>query len=306
MTISKYLVPVRGAGELPPLFLVHSIAAELSWLSPLANQLPKAQPVYGFSAPGLNSEAPFFHSLPEMAAAYLHDLRQVQPRGPYRLGGYSFGGTVAFEMARQLDEAGECVELLVLVDAFAPAPGLVRTLSRWADDGLLLQVVSNLFGLHWKSRELLPAGRLPAGDLAAQTEIATRHLLAHCTIPHSFEVLRGYLARCQAVMRQHAALLAAYRPQPFGPWRNPPLRSVLLHNTRGLIARGSALRLPELPDDERDPPHGWEAWLPTPPERFAIDCEHFMLARDPALGEVARVLQQVLHGDAASRPVAAV
>ena len=56
-----------------------------------------------------------------MAAAHIAALRTVQPRGPYRLGGYSLGGLVAFEMAHQLRRAGEAVEMLLLVDSRAPA-----------------------------------------------------------------------------------------------------------------------------------------------------------------------------------------
>jgi len=61
-----------------------------------------------------------------MAGAFIRNLREVQPRGPYRLGGYSFGGLVAHEMAVQLTQQGERVELLIQFDAFAPSAARQR------------------------------------------------------------------------------------------------------------------------------------------------------------------------------------
>jgi thioesterase domain-containing protein len=60
------------------------------------------------------------HSVPLLARAQLREIRKVRPRGPYLLGGYSFGGTVAFEVARILQQEGEQVERLLLMDALPP------------------------------------------------------------------------------------------------------------------------------------------------------------------------------------------
>ncbi len=63
------------------------------------------------------------------------------------MGGYSFGGVVAFEMARQVQQAGQSVERLFLVDAYAPGAPVTRALSRWTEDGFLMQAVANLLGV---------------------------------------------------------------------------------------------------------------------------------------------------------------
>jgi thioesterase domain-containing protein len=72
-------------------------------------------PVFGISASGLDADQPDW-DVPELAAHYVSWVREVQPEGPYRLGGWSSGGTLAYEMARQLIAAGAHVEFLALID----------------------------------------------------------------------------------------------------------------------------------------------------------------------------------------------
>jgi thioesterase domain-containing protein len=80
------------------------------------------QPFYGIQAPGLNGKQPCLTSVDEYASYYLEQLLGVQPEGPYFLGGYSFGGLVALEMARGLAERGQEVALLALVDTYPGVP----------------------------------------------------------------------------------------------------------------------------------------------------------------------------------------
>src|SRR5581483_2774862 len=111
-----------------PLFLVHPIGGHVYFYLPLASQLGDQVPVFGIQAQGADGEASPLQTIEEMAQRYLAAVRLVQPQGPYRLGGSSFGGVVSFEMARQLEEAGERVELLALIDS--PAPGSLPTFFR--------------------------------------------------------------------------------------------------------------------------------------------------------------------------------
>jgi thioesterase domain-containing protein len=112
------LLPLRTGGPGTPLFCVHPLGG-LGWAyRTLTRHLPGHHPVYGLQAAGFDEPAPLPSAITEMAAGYLTRLREVQPSGPYRLLGWSFGGLVAQEMAVQLQDAGEEVELLVLLDAF--------------------------------------------------------------------------------------------------------------------------------------------------------------------------------------------
>ncbi len=119
------LQPVSAASAAagrPPFFCVHAVGGTVFSYGELARVLGPAQPFYGLQSPGLeagvNGSAPA--NIAEMAAAYLTAVRTVQPEGPYLLGGWSMGGVVAFEMARQLRESGEEVPLLALLDSHLP------------------------------------------------------------------------------------------------------------------------------------------------------------------------------------------
>jgi thioesterase domain-containing protein len=103
-----------GAPDCPPLFCIHPVGGEVVAYRELARRLP-GQTVYGLQSPGRPIE-----DLREMAALYVEAVRQAQAEGPYRLAGWSMGGVVAFEMARQLAERGEEAPLLALIDTVSP------------------------------------------------------------------------------------------------------------------------------------------------------------------------------------------
>ncbi len=115
------LVPIRAGGGSRPLFFVHGAGGAVRSYGELAAHLGPDRPLYGLQSRGLDGEAAPLATLVEMAADYCRAVRAVQPEGPYLLGGWSMGGMVAFEMARQLEAAGQRVERLVLVDT--PPPG---------------------------------------------------------------------------------------------------------------------------------------------------------------------------------------
>jgi thioesterase domain-containing protein len=136
----KSLVSIRSGGDRRPLYLVHGLAGEISYFYNLVRYLEPDRPVYGLQAPA----APFDQMEP-MASHYLQEIRQVQPEGPYLLGGYCLGGCVAYEMARQLVEAREEVQVLALFNSVPPrhiigdsaplATILARRLKRFASKG---------------------------------------------------------------------------------------------------------------------------------------------------------------------------
>jgi acetoacetyl-CoA synthetase len=110
------LVLMRSGNGGPPLFLVHSIWGDVLGMRQFAVAMRSDIPVYGLRARGLQGEAPQ-RSVEEMAASYAEVIRGLQPQGPYRVAGHSFGGLLAFEIARLLSEQGEEVDWLGLIDA---------------------------------------------------------------------------------------------------------------------------------------------------------------------------------------------
>ena len=99
---------------------MHPVGGNVLCYADLARRLDAGRPVYGLQAVGLDGGEPQSR-IEEMAASYLDALAAVQPAGPYLLGGWSLGGVIAYEMARQLARRGERVDLLALIDS--PVPG---------------------------------------------------------------------------------------------------------------------------------------------------------------------------------------
>ena len=114
------LVQVRGGGAGAPFFCVHPVGGGVLCYLDLARCLPADRPFYGLQARGQSRGEETVGTVEEMAALYLDAMRAVQPQGPYLLGGWSFGGVIAFEMARRLRAGGEEVALLALFDSRPP------------------------------------------------------------------------------------------------------------------------------------------------------------------------------------------
>lgn len=116
------LLPLRADGTSPPLFCIHP-GGGLSWCyAALPGRLGPDVPVYGLQARGLHDGERLPGSIAEMAADYLHQIREVQPAGPYHLAGWCFGGGVAHQIAVQAQAAGDDVSMLALVDAVPSNP----------------------------------------------------------------------------------------------------------------------------------------------------------------------------------------
>ena len=106
------LIPVQPSGSQPPFFWVHGDLSN----SFLPRYLGWDQPLYGLEHQSQDGKPALYDSVESIASHYLDEIHTVQPKGPYFLGGYSFGAMVAFEMAQQLKKAGADVALLALLD----------------------------------------------------------------------------------------------------------------------------------------------------------------------------------------------
>ncbi|MFH8621754.1 amino acid adenylation domain-containing protein [Streptomyces vietnamensis] len=122
------LLPLSTRGTRRPLFCVHP-GTGVGWAyAGLARHLGDDQPLYALQARALSEPGHRPRSVEQMADDYLEQIRRVQPWGPYRLLGWSYGGLVAHTMAVRLREAGERVELLALMDVHQTGPGSVSVL----------------------------------------------------------------------------------------------------------------------------------------------------------------------------------
>ncbi|NMO53368.1 amino acid adenylation domain-containing protein [Actinoplanes sp. TBRC 11911] len=148
----EVLLPLRADGDLPPLFCVHP-AAGMSWVySGLLRHLEPGRPVYGLQDPALGGKAGL-ETVETTAAAFVERIRSVQPRGPYHLLGWSYGGLVAHAMASLLQSRGDEVGLLALADSY-PLIGRSWAESTDLDTSDLLTMVLDSLGHRHAARPL--------------------------------------------------------------------------------------------------------------------------------------------------------
>ena len=114
------LIIIRGSGTKTPFFCVHALLGSVFHYHRLASLMNEDQPFYALQAPGLDGTERPLDSVDAFARLYLQSVREVQPVGPYKLGGYSFGSWIALEMANQLAEAGERVSFVGILGSDVP------------------------------------------------------------------------------------------------------------------------------------------------------------------------------------------
>ena len=115
----RSLVPIRTAGTKRPLFLIHGLGLNVLLYTTVINFLDPEQPVYGLQAKGLNGLDDPLDTIESIAACYISEIQTIDKDGPYALAGFSLGGRIAYEMARQLDAMGKKVNFLGILDATA-------------------------------------------------------------------------------------------------------------------------------------------------------------------------------------------
>jgi aryl carrier-like protein len=136
--VEKPIVLLNSEGTREPIFFLHNdISTEGLYCRRLAALIDRDQPVY-IVAPHGTEGLPYLFSVEDMAADYLTRIREVKPKGPYRLGGYCTGGLAAYELARLFTEAGEDVERVILVNSAALPRRSIRRL-----DGLVRALCTN-------------------------------------------------------------------------------------------------------------------------------------------------------------------
>jgi amino acid adenylation domain-containing protein len=147
------LVTIQPVGNRTPLFCVHPIGGNVLCYADLARHLGREQPFYGLQSLGLNEKQAPLTRIEDMAFHYIQSLQSIQPQGPYQIGGWSFGGVVAFEMAQQLYQQGHEVALLALIDCYAP---ITNNMPQEIDEALLVaSVVKDLGGIFGKDISVL-------------------------------------------------------------------------------------------------------------------------------------------------------
>ncbi|HSP78046.1 MAG TPA: alpha/beta fold hydrolase, partial [Myxococcaceae bacterium] len=258
-----------GEGGVRPLFLVHGGGGSALTYTELARHLGPQRPVYGLSAPGLDGGEKLPASVEEMARHYLAQVRTVQPEGPYLLGGWSFGGLVALEMAQQLRAAGETVSLLALMDSHAPSS---RPPSE-SDELSLLAAFGQTLGLPWRHLSLEPERLKRLGGRELLAYVLEQARRGPSGTPHLELEEAEHLF---ALFRHHVEAQRRYVPRPYaGP---------------AVLFRAGTQPAGVTAEDL-----GWRSWLTGGLTVDELPGDHYLLLRPPYVTSLARALARHLH-----------
>jgi amino acid adenylation domain-containing protein len=264
------LVAMQPRGSRPPFFCVHPAGGTVYCYADLSRLLGPDQPFYGFNAQGLNGERPPQTRVEDMASVYIKALRDVQPTGPYLLGGWSFGGVIAYEMAQQLLAQNEQIALLALIDSVSRINGVDVT----KEDRVthLLRFALNL-GL---SLEQLTAGQdqpLDSGPDEQLRWILKQAQMAH-QVPSTTDI--ATLRNLLKLYETNVLAMFNYTPQIF----------------RGRVTLFKARE--RLREDIQDPALGWNELVTGGLEIYEVPGNHFTIMRRPHLKILAESLRNCL------------
>jgi thioesterase domain-containing protein len=197
------VVPLRATGTHPPLFCIHPADRRVFGYLGVARHLGPEQPVHGLRDVGEDLARP----VPVIAAEHVAALREVQPRGPYYLLGWSFGGFVAHEMAVQLRAAGEEVAFTGLLDAMSPELARAWPWARDADTAVTLAMEA-------AARRALPFKMRPEEveglELEEQARRIVRAMRAAGAAPPGFDA--AVLVEQVRIVRARNASRGSYTP----------------------------------------------------------------------------------------------
>jgi nonribosomal peptide synthetase DhbF len=263
------LLPLRTQGEHPPLFCVHP-AGGLSWCyAGLMASLGPGYPIYGIQARGISRREKLPQTLNELAADYIRQIRTIQPTGPYHLLGWSLGGNVVQAMATQLQNQGEGINLVALLDAY---PSTILPYKAPDEEKALIALLV-LGGYDPKN-----LGDKPL-NLANVLEILRHDGSALASLDDET------ILNLKTVFVNSVRILSEYRPEPF----------------TGNILFFRSASMPEW--SEPICPEAWQPYIRGRIDQHDIDCHHKDMCQPKPLADIGLVLVQKLqevkkiHGD---------
>ncbi|WP_416722721.1 non-ribosomal peptide synthetase DhbF [Bacillus stercoris] len=251
------LLPLRTSGDKLPLFCVHP-AGGLSWCyAGLMTNIGTDYPIYGLQARGIGQREELPKTLDDMAADYIEQIRTVQPKGPYHLLGWSLGGNVVQAMATQLQNQGEEVSLLVMLDAY---PNHFLPIKEAPDDEEALIALLALGGYDPDS----------LGDKPLDFEAAIEILRSDGSALASLD--ETVILNLKNTYVNSVGILGSYKPKTF----------------RGNVLFFRSTIIPDWFDPIE--PDSWKPYINGQIEQIDINCRHKDLCQPEPLAQIGKVL----------------
>jgi len=269
-TLKYFFAPLRSSGDRPPLFCIFPGPPGAR---DLADCLPEDQPVYEFYSFAKADGASSFPTVEQLAAAYLEDIRRVQPRGPRQLCGYSKGGLIAYEMARLLLNQNEDVSMLVLFGTRHPAFTQNLTTKEMAKFKILYIV--NRLGKYARNLVRLRFDRVAADAL--ELLLKRSKMVGWRTIRPFFRAVNRPVPKSMRGAETNVSLWA-YNPQPY--------------SKRFVVLRPRDFVLDKLNDQTL----GWHACATGGVDIYLVPGDHSTMIYKPHVRGLVDIIKPMLAG----------
>ncbi|MFN7998531.1 MAG: amino acid adenylation domain-containing protein [Bryobacteraceae bacterium] len=264
-----YLLPLRTAGDGLPVFCISSAATDAHCFRSIAKSIRGEHPFYALSNP---IEDPLrLQTVEELATRIRHTIREIRPQGPYVLGGYCFGGVVAFEAARQLMAQGQDVPLLVLFDALAPGyPKLFQNRTRY---------------LHY-ARRLFSSRNGSSAIKFADVRVHLRFMVRRFRTRVAAQTQRAAARISPESVNIPVADLSSFMERSARLYRPARISTRIAHFVAGQQEVSSRI--------VEDPRLGWRDLCTEDFEVYAVPADHGSLFLDQQAEGIGRVFQDLL------------
>ncbi|NEQ88971.1 MAG: type I polyketide synthase, partial [Moorea sp. SIO2I5] len=274
------LVPIQPEGSKPPLFLVSGILGNIFDFQQLPRHLDSEQPLYGLRTLGLEEDFQPYTRIADIAAHHIKALQAVQPNGPYLLGGYSFGGKVAFEMAQQLLSQGQEVSMLTIVDVQVEIPEPEKDVVNWDNTKFIAELATIYGGLLGQNL-----------DISCE---ALQFLSSEEQLNYFLERLKNAgqmlsktdMSRIFEVYKANTQAIASYQLQEID---GTPI-TFFRASEFGVLGD----YLPDQVTTLKDPTWGWDRLSAQPLEFHVVPGNHFSMVTEPHISVLAQQLQYCL------------
>ncbi|WP_309059782.1 SDR family NAD(P)-dependent oxidoreductase [Streptomyces sp.] len=293
----KFITGINRAGHRQRSYWMHHMYGDVSYGLYLSRYLGAEYPLLGVEQIDLDARLHRFDTFQEMCAAYTAAIRADHPGGPFTLAGSSFGGVVAFEVARQLMHHGERVHSLVIAD------GIMPTTPAWAgvdwssltddeSESLPLMMLGNAYCHRWNITELVSLESLLGKDIDEQLRLIARHVVDKAAAKLAHDNVLTLLRRTNDAFNQNVRLLTEYVPQPLPE----PVDVTFFHATQGFVGARNPAGLPAMRRLDGDRTNGFGRFVGKPLRVHDVDADHFTIVHDAGLRTMARLMTPALGG----------
>ncbi len=263
-SVSSALIPLQLGDPQRILFLVHPVGGTFYVYRQLIHGLPKALTIYGIQAEDLTtSSSTSVLSIEQIASNYVSVIKNIQPKAPYYLGGFSFGGVVAYEMARQLSDENHKVDKVIMIDS--PHQ---KTLPRAFKDNA--DIIAYL--LHLGSNYKVDPEEVRQLDEDEQIKLFLRHAdKLERELP---TIEKNVLQRFFALFKTNSEAMTNYYPLPYN-------------------GKSDILFFKALEKDSVNPPHpeaGWKELLEDKIIIYDVTGNHLTMMDEPNVAKIANIL----------------